>query len=155
MIGDSMKPTENDFREVAEHIAKYTDTPLIGIANGLYHFHIPNEGEAFNIDSSLIDHWFAKADSLDEVFTQAEEYCDFNGFLSLPFHEVDKVNHPAHYNNAKYECIDVMEETFGTEEVKIFCKLNAFKYLWRAEHKNGTEDMRKAKWYLDKYIELS
>ena len=153
-----MKPTENDFREVAEHIAKYTDTPCIedDLGDGFNRdFFFRDKNNFFKINESIIDDWFANADSLDEVFTLAEEYCDFNGFLSLPFHEVDRVNHPAHYNNAKYECIDVMEETFGTEEVKIFCKLNAFKYLWRAEHKNGTEDMRKAKWYLDKYIELS
>lgn len=67
----------------------------------------------------------------------------------------DKVNHPSHYNQGKYECIDVMAETFGKEAVLNFCKLNAFKYLWRAEDKNGHEDINKALWYLNKYIELT
>lgn len=66
----------------------------------------------------------------------------------------DNVNHPHHYNN-KYECIDVMIDTFGANETKMFCKLNAFKYLYRSEKKGGIEDIKKAKWYLDKYIELS
>ena len=66
----------------------------------------------------------------------------------------DNVNHPEHYNSGKYECINVMQDVFGTEDVKTFCKLNAFKYMWRTDKKNGTEDMKKAHWYLKKYFEL-
>jgi hypothetical protein len=29
------------------------------------------------------------------------------------------------------ECIDAMVSAFGTEHVRIFCQLNAFKYIWR------------------------
>jgi hypothetical protein len=68
--------------------------------------------------------------------------------------KVDMVNRPPHYTYGKYECIDVMVENFGKEAVQHFCLLNAFKYVWRMNHKNGIEDCRKAWWYLDKYIEL-
>lgn len=64
------------------------------------------------------------------------------------------VNHPQHYNHGKFECIDVMVENFGKEAVEHFCLLNAFKYVWRSHYKNGTEDIKKAMWYLDKYLEL-
>nr|DAS82787.1 MAG TPA: nucelotide kinase [Caudoviricetes sp.] len=67
----------------------------------------------------------------------------------------DSVNHPSHYATGKYECIDVMLEIFGVEAVKTFCLLNAFKYNYRTGNKNGLEDIKKAKWYIDKYIELS
>lgn len=67
----------------------------------------------------------------------------------------DNVNHPSHYATSKYECIDVMLEIFGVEAVKTFCLLNAFKYNYRSGRKNGLEDIQKAKWYIDKYIELS
>lgn len=67
----------------------------------------------------------------------------------------DAVNHPQHYCTGKYECIDVMLEIFGIEAVKTFCLLNAFKYNYRSGRKNGLEDIQKAKWYIDKYIELS
>ena len=67
----------------------------------------------------------------------------------------DSVNHPIHYATGKYECIDVMLEIFGVEAVKTFCLLNAFKYNYRTGNKNGLEDIKKAKWYIDKYIELS
>lgn len=64
------------------------------------------------------------------------------------------VNHPSHYCTGKYECIDVMEEALGTDNVKGFCLCNAFKYLYRHKNKNGLEDIKKAKWYIDKLIEL-
>jgi hypothetical protein len=66
----------------------------------------------------------------------------------------DNVNHPAHYEVGKYECIKVMQEVFGAEAVRHFCQCNAFKYIWRMNRKNGTEDAEKAIWYLNKYLEL-
>ena len=64
----------------------------------------------------------------------------------------DNVNHPSHYTG-KYECIDVMQDVFGNEATDNFCLCNAFKYIWRARKKNGLEDVKKAVWYLNKYIE--
>ena len=67
----------------------------------------------------------------------------------------DPVNHPSHYETGKFECIEVMKEIFGIEAVQNFCLLNAFKYLYRCEHKaNKDEDIKKANWYLNKRIEL-
>lgn len=59
---------------------------------------------------------------------------------------VNTVNHPSHYQGAN-ECIDVMRAMFGDEAVKGFCKCNAYKYRFRADRKNGAEDIRKAEWY--------
>lgn len=67
----------------------------------------------------------------------------------------DNVNHPSHYGTGNFECIDVMIETQGKEAVMDFCVCNAFKYIYRHNNKNGIEDIKKAKWYLDKYIELA
>ena len=69
--------------------------------------------------------------------------------------EQEKVNHPLHYAG-KAECIDVMIQQFGIEQTKSFCILNSFKYLWRSQKKNDSpiEDVQKAKWYIDKYLEL-
>ena len=67
----------------------------------------------------------------------------------------DNVNHPAHYETGKYECIEVMREVFGDDAVKHFCQGNAFKYVYRMNRKNGTEDVEKAIWYLKKYLELN
>lgn len=68
----------------------------------------------------------------------------------------DNVNHPSHYTHGSIECIDAMVAAFGKKEVTNYCKINAFKYLWRADLKGKTlEDLKKAQWYLLKAIELS
>ena len=62
----------------------------------------------------------------------------------------EKVNHPDHYNNGKYEVMDVIEDAgFGEG----FCLGNALKYILRAKHKeNYIEDIKKANWYLEYLI---
>lgn len=70
----------------------------------------------------------------------------------------EKVNHPFHYNQGDIECIDAMVAAFGVEAVRDFCKINAFKYLWRAGDKEGnseSQDLEKAVWYINKAKELS
>ena len=67
---------------------------------------------------------------------------------------MEEINHPDRYAGGKYECIEVMIDIFGVEFVKNFCVLNAFKYLWRHKQKGGTEDIKKAVWYLNEYIKL-
>lgn len=69
--------------------------------------------------------------------------------------KTEMVNHPQHYNQGNMECIDAMVGAYGKSEVQIFCKINAFKYLWRLGHKDAEEqEVGKIKWYLDKYLEL-
>ena len=65
----------------------------------------------------------------------------------------DNVNHPVHYQG-KYECIDEMIALFGVDAVKNFCKCNVYKYRYRADRKNGQEDIAKAEWYMSKLMEL-
>ena len=65
----------------------------------------------------------------------------------------DMVNSPPHYNQAGIECIDAIEA--ATEEgFEYYLQGNILKYLWRYRYKNGTEDLEKAKWYLEKLIEV-
>lgn len=66
----------------------------------------------------------------------------------------DLVNHPIHYTHGGIECIDAMKAAFGSDELKVYCKIAAFKYLWRADHKGGLTDIKKARFYIEKYIEL-
>lgn len=67
----------------------------------------------------------------------------------------DNVNHPAHYETNGIECIDAMVASQGIDSVMNYCLCNAFKYIWRCQHKgNCREDIQKAIWYLNKYVEL-
>lgn len=68
--------------------------------------------------------------------------------------EFDNVNNPQHYTSGGIECIDAMIAAYGEEVVMHFCQCNAFKYQWRFDKKNGVEDLKKAEWYNNKYIEL-
>ena len=66
----------------------------------------------------------------------------------------DNVNHPAHYETGQFECFDVMLECLGQEVVLDFCIGNAFKYLYRHRNKGGMEDIKKAHWYLTRWIQI-
>ena len=66
----------------------------------------------------------------------------------------DNINHPAHYIQNGIECIDVITAAIGVDGCKNFCIGNAIKYLYRHKHKGGTADIKKANWYLDKWLSL-
>ena len=63
---------------------------------------------------------------------------------------VDIVNHPPHYTFGKYEVLDVVEDwSLG------YHLSSVIKYITRADKKgNELTDLRKAKFYLDRYITL-
>ena len=67
----------------------------------------------------------------------------------------DNINKPEHYTFGKFECIDVIEELSkqnNLQGIEGFLYGNIIKYLWRYKHKNGIEDLQKARWYLDRLI---
>ena len=62
--------------------------------------------------------------------------------------ENNAVNHPSHYNQG-IEVIDIIE-TWGLN----FPLGNAIKYILRAPYKsNQLEDLKKARWYVNREIE--
>lgn len=66
---------------------------------------------------------------------------------------VEMVNHPSHYNQSEIECIDAMTAaTVNKSGIEAICVSNVVKYLWRYEEKNGVEDVKKARWYLERLI---
>lgn len=68
----------------------------------------------------------------------------------------DAVSHPSHYTSGKYEVIDIIEDQLGIEGLHYFCVGNAIKYLMRHGKKDKNkeiEDLKKAAWYINHYIE--
>ena len=64
----------------------------------------------------------------------------------------NNVNHPSHYNSGKIEVIEVIED-----QQLGFHLGNAIKYILRAGKKDPAktlEDLNKAKWYIDRFIEI-
>ena len=73
---------------------------------------------------------------------------------------VDLVNHPPHYNKGGMEVIEVIElvtggTRSGDQGFVGYLLGNILKYLLRFEHKGKPiEDLKKARWYLDKLISV-
>ena len=65
----------------------------------------------------------------------------------------DPVNSPTHYNQAGIECIDAIRAATD-DGFEYYLQGNIMKYLWRYKYKNGSEDLMKAQWYLNKLIEV-
>ena len=65
----------------------------------------------------------------------------------------DPVNSPSHYNSGDIECIDAIEASMSIEAFKGYLKGNVEKYVWRMSYKGRpVEDLRKARFYLDRLI---
>lgn len=80
---------------------------------------------------------------INDVFMEQAKY---------PSQEDDPVNHPAHYTFGSIEVIDFIESLRFPYHIG-----NAVKYLSRAGRKDPektVEDLRKAVWYINRYIDL-
>ena len=66
--------------------------------------------------------------------------------------EADKIN-PDHYKVGGIETFDILRAKLSPTQLAGFCKGNVLKYITRADHKDKVDDLKKAKWYLDKLIE--
>lgn len=65
----------------------------------------------------------------------------------------DMVNHPNHYTQGGIECIKAIEASMPPDGFQDYCKGNVIKYTWRFRQKNGLEDLKKARVYLNWMIE--
>ena len=87
-------------------------------------------------------------DLFDSQGSHDDEFSDnLTGLEGLARREA--VNHPSHYNTGKIEVIDAIDDW------KLdFNAGNVVKYVARHQHKeNPLEDLKKARWYLDRLIE--
>ena len=91
---------------------------------------------------------------LEKIVLPDEEEVDGHMECISDAVKVDPTN-PDHYKNStSLECIEAMEIVLGDLGVTYFCVGNAWKYIWRWKNKNGIEDLKKAKWYIEKTWEL-
>ena len=91
-----------------------------------------------------------KSEQVRDDVAEADDEADLNECIGQ---EVDVVNHPSHYTKGRIECIDAIDSaTTGKSGIEAVCVANIIKYLYRYEEKNGLEDVKKAKWYINKLI---
>lgn len=101
-----------------------------------------------DMDDEMLDKIYSWYKELDPAACEnAEDIC------CNKESNVDMVNHPSHYTQGGIECIDCIKSaTVGKVGIEAFCVGNAIKYLFRYEEKNGIEDVKKARWYIDRLI---
>ena len=97
-------------------------------------------------DSNCIDKYlkcrFEVIPSIDDVIKDKRKE-------NVPHGTIEHVNHPNHYNQGKFEVIEVIED-WGLG----FNLGNAIKYIGRCEHKeNKKQDLEKALWYIKRELE--
>jgi len=110
-------------------------------------------GQRACIDDATMMDW-------DKVAEERRELRDWRLKHSRYFEKIfsdaldrdDKVNSPSHYRSGNIECIEAIEEALTDEELRGYFKGNCLKYLWREQYKNQLEDLKKAKWYLDRLV---
>lgn len=76
-----------------------------------------------------------------------------NKIVDVEKSENDSIN-PNHYIFGVIETIEYLKAKLTPEEYRGFLKGNVLKYVSREAEKNGLEDLKKDKWYLDKLIEF-
>jgi hypothetical protein len=83
-----------------------------------------------------------------EECDKMQKILDGKAWEEKSIQQTDPVNHPLHYTQhpSGVECITITEHMS-------FNVGNAVKYLWRANWKNGLEDLEKALWYINREIE--
>lgn len=66
--------------------------------------------------------------------------------------QMDNIN-PKHYRYSSFETIDVIKDvTEDLTGIQAVDTANVIKYITRWPRKNGLEDLKKARWYLDHLI---
>ena len=70
------------------------------------------------------------------------------------YQEHNSVDHPVHYTHGDIECLDAIKAALSAQDnpYQAFLTGQVLKYMWRWPMKNGLEDCRKAKFYLDRLI---
>lgn len=105
-----------------------------------------------------IDKWFADVEAIDGRTWTIDDSYDFYSLANEneePQKTLDdKVNHPTHYTYGDIEVIDYCDQVCKQYSPELAPYVfNAIKYLSRANHKGGREDIGKAKYYVQRLFD--
>jgi len=108
---------------------------------GIWYDHFKPFGEDMKINMTKLEDLYFDYPDIDD-----EQY-----FLGDPPPK-DNVNSPSHYGQGSIEAIDYIKDSLTKEEYIGYLRGNIAKYLHRWRYKNGLEDLKKARWYLERLI---
>lgn len=105
-----------------------------------------------------IDKWFADVEAIDGRTWTIDDSYDFyslaNGNEEPQNTLDDKVSRPSHYTYGDIEVIDYCDQVCKQYSPELAPYVfNAIKYLSRANHKGGREDIGKAKYYVQRLFD--
>ena len=68
----------------------------------------------------------------------------------------DEINNPAHYQGDHgIECIQAIIAQMSDDEYRVYLRATVVKYVWRYQQNGGRQSLEKARWYLDRLIEVT
>nr|WP_286313482.1 DUF3310 domain-containing protein [Mammaliicoccus lentus] len=135
------------------HVLRWKDNDVnfyttLAYANYPGFYHMSDSSDSYYNELTLLkeySHYFGKKD----YYILAEDEEDTEEPVIQ--HTTDPVNHPDHYNYGEIEIIDFIEQVSEHYNPVVAVHIaNAIKYLSRAPHKNGKEDIEKARWYIER-----
>ena len=112
---------------------------------------------SFILSDRAIVEVYVKLDFVDTIeYARTQHIVDSWKNRSAEFDREDAVNNPSHYKQGGIETIDAIgASTAGYDGVDAFCAGNVIKYIARAPFKGARdEDLLKAKWYLERLMEV-
>ena len=105
-----------------------------------------------------IEKWFADVEAIDGRTWTIDDSYDFYSLANenepVEMTLDDKVNRPTHYTYGDIEVIDYCDQVCKQYSPELAPYVfNAIKYLSRANHKGGREDIGKAKYYVQRLFD--
>lgn len=95
----------------------------------------------------------AKPNDKGVTAVYGKDYVKYKDLRDALNEQPDPVNSPSHYNSGGIEAIEAIEASLSDEGYRGALKANVIKYMWRYEKKaKPIEDLKKARWYLDRLI---
>ena len=139
---------------------RYVNLPglyqMIDSTDSNYNEHLLCKSNQRNFGPDKDDYYVPAEDEEDteEPVIQKVEYinkaiCNAEKYIEKV--KQDNVNHPDHYNYGEIEIIEFIEQVTQHYNSDVAYHIgNAIKYLARSPHKNGKEDIEKARWYIER-----
>ena len=105
-----------------------------------------------------MDKWVADVEAIDGRTWTIDDSYDFYSLANenepVEMTLDDKVSHPTHYTYGDIEVIDYCDQVCKQYSPELAPYVfNAIKYLSRANHKGGREDIGKAKYYVQRLFD--
>src|SRR5699024_890178 len=155
---DELRKRINQSNDVQQRKRKEEDTALFKIKDLKVGYKVKVLGDNMTGEvTEIADNGkYAEIRVDNGVYRGINDNCDFTitEWNAVPEYAEDNVNSPSHYNYGDIEVIDYCDQVCKTYPPELAPYVfNAIKYLSRANHKNGREDIDKAKYYVQRLFD--